>query len=128
MPINIDSVERILQYTATYGLAYVFLFFCLMGALWIGYEIIKFFRKWGPLIVEKHITLLDTLKDSTEVQTENNSRTTSAIEVLAQGRSEYDARTHRALRHFALAARESTTQDAVKHHFEEALHELRDQT
>ncbi len=126
MSWNIETIERILQYTSTYGLAFVFLFFFLVGISWVFYEIVKYVRKWAPLIVEKHIKLLDTFRDFMDFQTENNARMADAIEVLSRSKSEYDHKTHKVLRHFAFAAKGASTQDEVRVHINAAIEELMD--
>lgn len=121
---NIDTLERILQFTATYGIAVVFLVGFLIGASWVFYEVITFVRTWAPKVASGHVDLLQTLKEATEIQTDASTRTAGALETLTQSRTEQDAKTHRVLRHFAIAARETTTAETARLHIEEAIHEL----
>lgn len=122
----VATVERVLQFTATYGVAVVFLVVFLLGVAWVFYEIISFMRTWAPRVASGHVNLLESLKEATEIQTDASTRTANALETLSQTRTEQDAKTHRVLRHFAIAAKESTSAEGVKHHLEEAIHELED--
>lgn len=122
----IATVERVLQFTATYGIAVVFLSVFLLGVSWVFYELIALLRTWAPKVASGHVDLLSSLKDSTEVQTEASLRTAHALETLCNTRTEQDAKTHRVLRHFAIAAKETTTAATAQHHIDEALHELED--
>ncbi len=121
---SIDALERILQFTATYGLAVVFLCLFLLGMGWVFYETVVFLRKWAPQVAKGHVDLLDTLKEATEIQTSASTKTANALDTLSRTRSEQDAKTHRVLRHFAVAAKESTGIKEAQYHLDEALREL----
>lgn len=76
--VPIDSLDRILQFTASYGIAVVFLTSFLLLWIWVAFVLVSLFKKWIPVWFQKSIDshdkvckylenegkLLDTLNES----------------------------------------------------------------
>ena len=125
-----EQLEWWLKTGSIYGLGFIALAVGVgMAAVFcwkLGKIVLDWLRIWPTRIAERHVSLMSTLEDNSQTQTNASAKTADALEALTDSKASEHRRTRRALGHLTEAAKEATICKKVQAHLDRALDELRD--